>query len=1032
MKIAFLYLLTLCTTMLLVFSTQAQPGSSIELTKPPKYEKRPFASEKTGSTGFGKVRHFYQNTITHYNYYFNANNRLNAIIERAKLSFKDDYTQLLPFYNYDPRVAAAERRELDTIIYKCVAGIVLHDLRTDWVDNMYMIMGKAYYVRRNFDSSLRVFKYINYAFAPKDDGYDIPIGSNISQDTTFSIATREKTGVLHKLVAHSPSRNEAFLWMVRDYIEMKNFTEAASILEILKTDPYFPKRLQGSFQEMTAYWFYNQNIYDSAAYHLTLALPNAASKQEEARWEYLIGQLYQFSGRNDLAAQFYNKSASHTIDPVLEVYATLASIKLAGGDDGNLLQQKLNNLLKLAKKDKFAFQQDIIYYAVAQVAIQLQQYDLAQQCLLKSVLNSTNNPIQRSASFLLLGDLNYDRRHYVEAHNFYDSVDDRAILHPDDLARVQQRKPSLKIIAANVQTIEAQDSLQRLAAMTPAERDAFIKKLQKDQQKKHAQDLANAANAAYINPALKNQNSGASDLFAAGNNGGSGSASSTTGEWYFNNTALKSSGYTEFRGRWGNRPNVDNWGRKASMDQSAINKIKENEADANAHKDSAAGKGGNDAALTNIPLTSEQKEASNQQIMKALFGNGQTFQYQLQDYPSAIDAYLELLRRFPNSNLKEDALFSLYYCYKHNNQDAKADSALNELNRQNPNNKYKQQLAQGGTVAENSEKNPATLAYQHVYDLFLEGDFEKAKNEKRRADSVYNKTYWSPQLLYIESVYYIKQREDSTAIDRLTNLKKMYPKSPLAEKATIMIDVLKRRKEIESYLTNLQVTRNEEDMSHPILADSAALKAAALAAARHRDSLANGAINANAGIKFDAYAPHMILVDSSVLKTYAGNNRSIRKDSLLTGNPGNRGIGLTVHQDTAKVVSNSVFSYNPDDPQFAALLFDRVDPVYATEARNAFNRYNSDAYRGEKVPVSLQKLDDRYSLLLLGPFEKAFLALGYIDKAKPLAQVRIIPWLTVKKYNFVIISQANLEKLAQTKDVDSYRALLHQVLPDKF
>ena len=40
------------------------------------------------------------------------------------------------------------------------------------------------------------------------------------------------------------------------------------------------------------------------------------------------------------------------------------------------------------------------------------------------------------------------------------------------------------------------------------------------------------------------------------------------GDWYFYNADLKSKGYTEFKGNWGNRPNVDNWQRMAAIKQS--------------------------------------------------------------------------------------------------------------------------------------------------------------------------------------------------------------------------------------------------------------------------------------------------------------------------------------------------------------------------------------------------------------------------------------------------------------------------------
>ena len=61
------------------------------------------------------------------------------------------------------------------------------------MDDLYMLLGKAYFLRQDFDSAYRVFQYLNYIYAPKDDGYDIPIGSNSSNaNGIFSISTNEK------------------------------------------------------------------------------------------------------------------------------------------------------------------------------------------------------------------------------------------------------------------------------------------------------------------------------------------------------------------------------------------------------------------------------------------------------------------------------------------------------------------------------------------------------------------------------------------------------------------------------------------------------------------------------------------------------------------------------------------------------------------------------------------------------------------------------------------------------------------------
>ena len=155
-----------------------QIGIALDVKKPKEFENRVLRSEKSDQKKFTVPKRFIQNTITHYNYYFNANNKLNEVLERAKASFKDDYSQLLPFYNYTLDATAADSIQLDSISYKSQTGIVLHDLRNDWVDNLYLLWGASYYLKKQFDSAYLMFQFINYAFAEKEkDGYYKTIGS---------------------------------------------------------------------------------------------------------------------------------------------------------------------------------------------------------------------------------------------------------------------------------------------------------------------------------------------------------------------------------------------------------------------------------------------------------------------------------------------------------------------------------------------------------------------------------------------------------------------------------------------------------------------------------------------------------------------------------------------------------------------------------------------------------------------------------------------------------------------------------------
>ena len=115
-----------------------QQGFDLKIDKPKPYEERVLRAEKSQDKPLKGPGKFFQNLTTHYNYYFNATTKLNEVIDHAKLSFKDDYTLLLPFYNYSLDHTAQDTIQLDSVIYKAQTAIVMHDLRNDWIDNMYL------------------------------------------------------------------------------------------------------------------------------------------------------------------------------------------------------------------------------------------------------------------------------------------------------------------------------------------------------------------------------------------------------------------------------------------------------------------------------------------------------------------------------------------------------------------------------------------------------------------------------------------------------------------------------------------------------------------------------------------------------------------------------------------------------------------------------------------------------------------------------------------------------------------------------
>ena len=126
------------------------------------------------------------------------------------------------------------------------------------------------------------------------------------------------------------------------------------------------------------------------------------------------------------------------------------------------------------------------------------------------------------------------------------------------------------------------------------------------------------------------------------------------------------------------------------------------------------------------------------------------------------------------------------------------------------------------------------------------------------------------------------------------------------------------------------------------------------------------------------------------------------------------------------------FSFNPSDTQYVVVILEKVDPIFVSEGRNAFNRFNQERYPGQRIEIITRKINDQNQFLVFGPFADAAAAVTYIDATRPITSTRIIPWLTADKYSFSIISSANLQTLINTQDLAGYRAFIHSIFPDKF
>jgi hypothetical protein len=1227
MKLSRYILLLLIGTFFYTASAFAQPGFKVDIEKPKPYQERKLKAEKTGEGKLKGTKLVLQNLTTRFNYVFNAKNKLNDVLLKAKEQHKDDYAELLSFYPYDLNATAADSTQLDSVIYKARTGIVNHDLRNEWLDELYLLWAQSWHMEKKFDSASLMLQFINYAYAPQyDEGFYKAIGTHNEGDRELSIMTKEEKKFLH---SNTFGRNNAFIWQIRTRIEMGDLTGAGSLITTLRRDPNFPPRLSNDLDEVEAYWNYKLKRWDSAAVHLLAALDGDYPKLEKARWRYLAAQLMEKAGKPDEAAKLFEQVADGTPDPVMDVYARLNIVRLSkGGEDA--VDRNVAELLKMARKDKYEDYRDIIYYMAAQMELERNNIAAASELLLKGAKFNNGNQAARNRAFLQLADVLYQQKKYSQSASFYDSVQVNDLAEAD-AQRVADRKTGLQKVVANSEVVYRQDSLQRIAALPQAERDAAVKAMAKKLRKQ--QGLKEEATVSSGGNLPLNSNNPPADLFS----------SQQKGEWYFYNSNAKAQGAAQYKAVWGSRPNVDNWRRFAAVSQQLINQPDKtvDVPDPNGSKQQAgAGTAGNDFSFEGLshrlPTTPEALKASKDSIRNALFNLGLAFLNDLEDYPSAISTFEELRRRFPDAEKMDEVLFNLYYAYTKVGDASAAAGVKKLLNEKYSSSRYAAIASTGkDPEAKTEAKAEATKAYEHVYNLFIEGQFAEAERAKHIADSTYKTNFWEPQLLYIESVYYIKQREDSIAKNVLATIIRQNTNKALTAKAQTMIDVLSRRKQIEEELTNLQITRpseNDTAASQPVayqkpvgqkdtiakkpvvtppkdtvavvkkpeekpkldtvaiaraaqkklrdslaLADAAAkrrqdsiakaerdaqllsklaekrlkdsldkLKADSIALAKQaaakaaKDSLARKALAEQqrrdsiakvAAAKLQARKDSLALVkamqdqarDSMALRRYLEKRRTDslarvasdsialvkqkaakahadslaakalaeqqRRDSIALAKKqaaqarldslARKALADKQHKDSLaqvkaardQAVKDSLalakslreqarkdsialakenarirdsiakrnaltspegYFYNPAEAHYAVVVLNKVDPIFVSEAKNAFDRYNKENYYNQPLDVQILNLTADTRLLLISGLPTAAAATDYVTKAKAIAATEIIPWLTGNKYTFSIISAPNLSILKTKADMSGYQRFLEQHLPGKF
>jgi hypothetical protein len=931
-------------------------------------------------------RRAYQNTVSQFNYLFNAEISLNEIIQKARDVHEDDYTELLPFYDYELSITAKE--SIDSIIYRCNANIVLHDLRSNYVDDAYLLLAKSYLFHKNFDTAASILQFINYSFYDKEAGADQPIGSNLNQSGKFSIASVENNRVWE----NKNIRNESMIWQARNYFEAGEINEGISLLQLLKTDAGFPKRLHPFLYEQLAYGYYLSGINDSAATYLIKGLENAQDLLTKARWSYLIAQLYEKEQKIDLAYSWYRKAGLIISNPVIAVYANIYMASIEANRGEKSWKSLASALERMLKKDKYIGFADIIYYEMAQLAIRNKASFEANEWLIKSIQKNEKNYKLKQKTLVQLGALNYKVDQFEVAKIAYDNLKDVLKTYPN-YDQITLRKKWIDKIATLNELIANEDSLQMIYAAPSIEQVEIAKQWQKRASilKAQKKDLFsdpnknNTTNASVGNTIQKNS-SGYTFSNAFPN---TTSKQVEKSDFYFDNKQNVSMGVSNYIQKWGDRPNIDNWRRKTTIQlikstpsNSNLDPLQNNSQFISNVVETKNIKGGldkdSDDALTiqliqNDSALKQSKASWNKNNLDI----AKIFLYELNDFEKALPRYKKIIQKNIEPNATESALLDLASHYMHIGQPTTSDSIIQIITSQFPDGIYIQKKKAKENL-ERINKNSLEL-YQSVYFMAQVGDWDQFSAQMDAAQEQFKGTKWNTPFQFLKVKMNAQQGNDSIAIVLLNEIITQHKSEVIKAKAKQIITEINNRKETEAYLAALKIEKPKKMINAK---EEALEKAKKPSIAIKNDSSLNRLSKKN----------DMALVDT-------------RKDSA---------------QATA-TMNQILFTNDSLEPHYIALQTMNVSAIFVKEIQNAFKDFHAEVFSKLNLSVTFVQFTNQSHIVWIGPFTNASSGLAYIDKVKPRLSTEIISFVPKKQYDLTLIGKSNITLISNQEQLDQYK-----------
>lgn len=750
----------------------------------------------------------YQEFITRYNIHFNGDTHYKETLKEMETVYEDDYSRLLFIHPAEAKAddkAPQPQGNFDRSIEKAQKAIQLRSIKkkpkkksgrssdpaykawmkreeyNPFLHNSWMMMGRSQYMNGDFLGSASTFFYISKHF------------SWLPNTVT-----------------------EARLWEARCYCAMDWLFEAETILTRIKPEQLTTKKIRELYYTAYADFLMKSKEYEKAIPMLREGI-RLSSGTQKIRLNFLLGQLYTLIGNKEEAYKAFGKAgASPSATYRTKFNARIKQSEVFNGSD---IEPEVKALKRMVRYDRNKEYLDQVYYAIGNLYLSrrdtlnaIANYELAAE-------KSTRNGIDKAISQLTLGGLYYDLRKYSKAQPCYaEAVPLIPETYPD-YRRLKKRSDVLDELALYSQNVELQDSLLRLAAMTPEQQLEAVNKIIEALKKKEKEEAEAAAREEF----MANRDAQANNL-----QGGSSKAPQTfvmnTGDdsWYFYNTATKNAGRTEFQKRWGNRKLEDDWRRrnKATFNfndfgDSGDGTDTESSDSAEANdsipaQDAAALEKENDPHypeyyLKQIPSTDADKQTANDVIQEGLYNMGVILKDKLEDFPAAEGEFELLLHRYPDNIYRLDTYYNLYLMYVRAGNLSKAELYRNLILSDFADSKYGMAMRDPDYIGNlRRMMDVENDLYDQALGAYLDNDNSRVHSVYKTVRNNYPLSKLMPKFMFLEALAHVTDHNTDGFKETLMEMLERYPDTDLTPYASSYLKGLAQGKKLQQGASNMR------------------------------------------------------------------------------------------------------------------------------------------------------------------------------------------------------------------------------------